>query len=171
MALRQIIPVTDKLLREPSVPVELIDGEVPTAVLDLAGDMLETTRMVGGAGMAAVQVGEPIRMFVMDLASIKGDTLVFINPEITQRSVETIEMLEGCLSMPGLGFPVERNATVTVRYTTIDGVEKTYDAAGYAAVCCQHEIDHLDGIRNIDRLSPLKRNSLLTRFKKLRART
>lgn len=170
MALRQIIPVTNKLLKTISLPVDLIDGEVPQDVLDLAGDMLETCRAVGGAGMAAVQVGVPIRLFVMDLAQIKGDTLVFVNPEITDRSVETIAMQEGCLSMPGLGFPVERSATVTVRYIAIDGTEKTYDASGYASVCCQHEIDHLDGIRNIDRLSPLKRDTLLKRFEKLRAR-
>lgn len=167
MAYRQIIPIDDKLLTKPSAPIELIDGEVPQDILDLAGDMLETCRAINGAGLAAVQVGEPVRMFVMDLAQINGPTMVFINPEIIERSGETIEMLEGCLSMPGIGFTLERAASVTVRYTAIDGVEKTYDAGGYSAICCQHEIDHLDGVRHIDHLSKLKRSRYMSKFKSM----
>lgn len=168
MAYRQIIPIDDKLLTKPSAPIEFVNGEVPQDILDLAGDMLETCRAINGAGLAAVQVGEPVRLFVMDLAQIEGPTMIFINPEIIARSGETIEMLEGCLSMPGIAFKLERAASVTVRYTALDGEQKTFDAGGYAAICCQHEIDHLDGVRHIDHLSKLKRSRYMKKFDDIR---
>lgn len=169
MALRQILPLTHPLLGKPSAPVDLSAG-VPDAVKVLAFDMLETSRAVQGAGMAAVQVGEPIRMFVMDLvgARVPGDTIIFINPEITWRSEGTITRMEGCLSMPGTALDIDRPAEATVSYTDITGAQRTYEATGFAAQCVQHEIDHLDGIRMVDHLSPLKRKMVVERFEKRR---
>jgi peptide deformylase len=170
MAFRQIVPITDPLLGKVSAPVDLTNG-VPDAVKVLAADMLETSREVGGAGMAAVQVGEPIRVFVMDLLSVAGDTMAFINPEIIERSEEKVARREGCLSMPGIAiFDIERPAKVTVRYTDLEGVEQTYVAEGFAAQCVQHEMDHLDGIRFYEHVSPLKRSMVLKQFAKSRAR-
>lgn len=169
MGLRQILPIDDPRLRQPSLPVDLSNG-VPEEIVDLAADMLETSRVVSGAGMAAIQVGEPVRVFVMDLVSVAGDTMVFINPEIIAVSEEQVMRLEGCLSMPGVAVSVERPARVTVRFHNIEGVEQTYEATEFAAQCVQHEIDHLDGVRMLDRVSPLKRAMALKQFAKSKVR-
>lgn len=169
MALRQIVPIDHLSLREPSAPVDLAAG-VPEDIVTLATDMLETSRAIGGAGMAAVQVGEPIRMFIMDLVSVAGDTIVFINPEIVWRSEETVVRKEGCLSMPGVMIEIARPAQCRVTYTDLKGRAQTYEADGFAAQCVQHEIDHLDGVRMIDGLSPLKRAMVLKQFEKAKAR-
>lgn len=170
MGYRQILPMTDPLLRTQSAPVTLVDGKVPDPILTLAEDLLATTRAVNGAGMAAVQVGVPVRLFLMDLIAISGDTIVFINPEIIERAEKLVTRKEGCLSMPGGWVEIERPDWVVVRYIGLDGAEHEYRATGMASVCVQHEIDHLDGIRNIDRLSPLKRARALKAFQKSRTR-
>jgi peptide deformylase len=163
MTLLQIIPITDPRLREPSRAID-VEAGVPLDIRVLSQSMLATCRAVDGAGMAAIQAGHPVRLFVMDLGRVGGDTIVFINPEVTSRSEEMMEMVEGCLSMPGISFPLERHAAVTVSYIDLDGAALEYHATGYGALCCQHEIDHLDGIRAIDRLSPLKRAMVLKKF-------
>jgi peptide deformylase len=166
MAFRQIVPITDPSLGKPSTPVDLSNG-ITEEIKALAVDMLDTSREVGGAGMAAVQVGTPVRMFVMDLASVAGDTIVFINPEIVARSAGVIARKEGCLSMPGIAiFDIERPTQVTVNYTDITGTPRTYEADGFAAQCVQHEMDHLDGIRFYDHVSKLKRAMVLKQFAK-----
>lgn len=170
MALRQIVPITHPLLGQPSAPVDLSAG-VTAEIKALCVDMLDTSREVGGAGMAAVQVGLPLRLFVMDLASVAGETMVFINPQITERSEGKIARKEGCLSMPGIAlFDIARPEKVTVAYTDLAGEPQTYVAEGFAAQCVQHEMDHLDGIRFYEHVSPLKRAMVLKQFEKDRAR-
>ena len=167
MALRQIRPYFDPILKTVSQPVELMsDGRVPAHVIRLGIDMLETSRKVSGAGMAAVQVGEPLRMFVMDLSRHGGDAITFINPEIVETAEEKVTQKEGCLSMPGCFIDVERPKWARINYIGTDGSEKEYRAEGLAALCCQHEMDHLDGIRNIDRVSKLKRDMVLKKYRK-----
>lgn len=166
MALRQIIPITDPRLKAPSLSV----GEITAEIRTLAADMLETSRAIRGAGIAAVQVGVPIRLFVMDLSAIGGETITFVNPVVTFKSNEVVTRKEGCLSMPGVVLEVERPDAITVSYTDLDGNEFASTFAGYAGVAVQHEIDHLDGIRHIDHISPLKRGMALTAFAKSRKR-
>ena len=167
MALRQIIPCTDPLLTQPSDTIFEITEEVQA----LAFDMVDTMLLAQGAGLAAVQVGVPLRLFTMiDLPDaglpmpddlVDRPKLILINPTFTAKSDDMIEMSEGCLSMPGVFFPVKRHRAVTVEYQDIHGRMQTVSGQGYKAICLQHEMDHLDGVRNIDRVSPLKRAMLL----------
>lgn len=167
MALRQIIPCTDPLMTQPSAPVFEITEEVQA----LCFDMVDTMLMADGAGLAAVQVGVPLRIFTMiDLpdaglpvpeALLDREKLILINPTFTDKSDDLIEMPEGCLSMPSVFFPVKRHREVTIEYQDIHGRMQTLSGKGYKAICIQHEMDHLDGVRNIDRVSPLKRAMLL----------
>lgn len=166
MAYRQILPITDPLLTQPSAPI----GEITDEIRDLARDMLETSRAVNGAGIAAVQVGVPVRLVIVDLIQIGGDTLVMVNPEIIGGTPEVQKRREGCLSMPGVILEVERAAGVRVDYTDLTGERRTYEATDFAAVAVQHELDHLDGVRHIDHLSPLRRAMALKQFQKHRTR-
>jgi peptide deformylase len=174
MALRQIIPCTDPLLLKPSEHVFEINDEVRA----FCYDMVDTMLAADGAGLSAVQVGVPLRIFTM--IDIPGATalpspevmwaakkLILINPVFTDKSDDMIEKPEGCLSMPGVFFPVQRHREVTVEYTDIQGRQQTISGAGYKSICLQHEMDHLDGIRNIDRVSSLKRAMLMKKFKDL----
>lgn len=167
MALRQIIPCTDPLMTKPSETVFEITDEVQA----LCFDMVDTMLLAEGAGLAAVQVGVPLRIFTMiDLpdaglpmpeALVDLPKLILINPTLTDKSDDLIEMPEGCLSMPNVFFPVKRHREVTIEYQDIHGRMQTLSGKGYKAICIQHEMDHLDGVRNIDRVSPLKRAMLL----------
>lgn len=178
MALRQIIPCTDPRMRTVSVAINEITDEIKT----LAADMVETMLAVDGVGLAGIQVAEPVRMFVM--LDVPGATalptpeslgfarrLVLINPTITQHSEDTLALPEGCLSMPGVYFPVDRWSHVVVGYTDLAGEQQQIEGYGYKAICLQHELDHLDGIRNIDRVTPLKRAMLLKQFQSKVRRT
>ncbi|UTC28389.1 peptide deformylase [Brevundimonas phage vB_BpoS-Gurke] len=170
MALRQILPCTDPLMRQVSTEITEIDEDL----LTLAHDMLHTMLTADGAGLAAVQVGVPVRMFTMlDLPNGPLPTqsmlpglakLVLINPVIIDRSDDMVSLPEGCLSMPGVFFDVSRHREVTVEYSDVQGERQTLYGSGYKAICIQHELDHLDGIRNIDRVSSLKRSMLLKKF-------
>lgn len=167
MGLRQIIPYSDPLMRQASAPIAEIDDDL----LTLAHDMVHTMMTADGAGLAAVQVGVPVRMFTMlDFPNGRLPTpetlssfapLVLINPVIVDRSDDMLTMPEGCLSMPGVFFDVLRHREVTVEYSDIQGERQTLYATGYKAICIQHEMDHLDGVRNIDRVSTLKRAMLI----------
>lgn len=130
------------------------------AVLDadlraLAADMLETMYAAPGRGLAAPQVGRLVRMFVMDVAWKTGEPapMVFVNPELELLGDRVLGP-EGCLSIPGPVTEVERNAQVRLRWTDLDGVAHDAIFAGFAAICIQHEFDHLDGILTLDRLGP-----------------
>lgn len=140
----------DPRLSQPCAPAVLDDD-----LRALAADMLETMYAAPGRGLAAPQVGRLVRMFVMDVAWKTGEPapMVFVNPSVELLG-ERVTGLEGCLSIPGPLTEVERSAQVRVRWTDLDGVAQDQVLDGFAAVCVQHEYDHLDGVLTLDRLSP-----------------
>ncbi len=168
MAIREIIILPDKKLRLVSKPVE----KITTEVRQLADDMFETMYDAPGIGLAAIQVGQPLRLITMDLAKRDEDgeskprPRVFINPEILSSSEELSIYEEGCLSIPEYYEEVERPAQVRVRFTDLDGKVHEEDAEGLFATCIQHEIDHLNGVLFVDYLSKLKRDRVLKKFTK-----
>ena len=152
------------ILRAKARAVAEGDGE---RVRALAPRMLATMYKAPGIGLAAPQVGEPLRLVVIDLQrDDKPEPMVLVNPEIVAESDERAVREEGCLSIPGQYADVERPARVKVRYRTLDGTKVEMEADDLLATCLQHEIDHLDGVMFTDRLSPLKRNMLLKKFLK-----
>ena len=164
MALREILTVPNPILKKVSAPVERVDD----AMRALMDDMLETMYAAPGIGLAAIQVGEPVRVIVMDLSRGEGEKepRYFVNPQIVWASEETAPYEEGCLSVPEIYDEVERSARVRVRYLDYDGKQVEEDAEGIYAVCIQHEIDHLNGVLFIDHLSRLKRDRAVARVKK-----
>ncbi|MBI5267658.1 MAG: peptide deformylase [candidate division Zixibacteria bacterium] len=166
MAERPIVIYGDPVLREVSKPVDSVNQQVK----DLVSDMTDTLRKARGLGLAAVQIGVPRRVFLVDLSALDvRETLrVFINPEIVSASGE-VELEEGCLSFPDLYQKIVRPATVTVRALDADGKPFEMTAEGMAARAILHEYDHLEGKLFIDYLSPLTRQLLKGRLKKLAA--
>ena len=165
MALRDILVIPDKRLRLVSKPVETVDASVRA----LAEDMLETMYDAPGIGLAAIQIGEPLRLVTMDLAKKdeEKDPRVFINPEITWSSEELNVHEEGCLSIPEYYEEVERPAKVRLKYLDLDGKSHEIEADGMFATCIQHEIDHLNGVLFIDHLSKLKRDRVIKKYTKI----
>ena len=166
MAKRPIITAPDPRLKVVSEPV----GKVDDALRALMDDMLETMYAAPGVGLAAVQIGVPKRVIVMDLAP-EGEPRAprhFVNPEILSVSGEMKEYEEGCLSVPEMYELVERPAQARVKYIDYDGKEQVIDVDGMLAVCLQHEMDHLEGILFIDHLSKLKRDMILRKLVKAR---
>jgi len=165
MALREVLEFPDPRLKSVSEPVEEIDD----AIRELAADMLEVMYDEPGIGLAAPQVGEAIRLIVVDTEwteeGADQDPLVLLNPEILERS-GAITWTEGCLSVPDFQAEVERAQKVRVRGLDLDGNEVMEEAEELRAVCFQHEIDHLDGILFIDRISRLKRSMYVKKRKK-----
>jgi peptide deformylase len=164
MALREILTVPDPLLKQVSAPVERVDDDL-RALMD---DMLETMYAAPGIGLAAVQVGVPKRVIVMDLArqDEPRQPRYFVNPEIVWASEETAPYEEGCLSVPEIYDEVERPAQVRIRYLNYQGERIEEEADGLFAVCIQHEMDHLEGVLFIDHLSRLKREQAIKKVKK-----
>jgi peptide deformylase len=164
MAIRDILVVPHPMLKQVSEPVAVVDDEL-RALMD---DMLETMYAAPGIGLAAVQVGVPKRVIVMDLARPEEDRQPrhFVNPEILWASEETQPYEEGCLSVPEYYDEVERPARVKLRYLNYQGEVVEEDAEGMYAVCIQHEMDHLDGVLFIDHLSRLKREQAVKKVKK-----
>jgi peptide deformylase len=164
MALRDIITVPDSRLKQVSTPVETVDDDL-RALMD---DMLETMYEAPGIGLAAVQIGVPKRVIVMDLARTDEPKAprYFVNPEILWSSEETLPYEEGCLSVPEIYDEVERPARVKLRYLNYHGELIEEDAEGVFAVCIQHEMDHLEGVLFIDHLSRLKRERAVAKVKK-----
>jgi peptide deformylase len=167
MALRPILIAPDPRLKQKSAPVE---GPVTDEHRALMDDMLETMYDAPGIGLAAIQVGVPLRIIVMDLAREDEDKQprYFVNPEILWASEETQPYEEGCLSVPDIYDDVERPARVKLRYLNYQGETIEEDAEGLYAVCIQHEMDHLEGVLFIDHLSRLKREKALSKLKKAR---
>jgi len=165
MALREILVVPDPVLKLVSKPVETVDDELRT----LMDDMLETMYEAPGIGLAAIQIGVPKRVIVMDLARPDEDKQprYFVNPEILWASEETAPYEEGCLSVPEIYDEVERPSRIKLRYLNYHGEQIEEDAEGLFAVCIQHEMDHLDGVLFIDHLSRLKREQAIKKVKKL----
>ncbi|PTM97446.1 peptide deformylase [Mycoplana dimorpha] len=164
MTIKPLIILPDPILRQVSTPLGTVDDEARR----LAEDMLETMYDAPGIGLAAIQIGVPRRMLVLDV-SREGEEktpLVFINPEIVSSSDTRSVYEEGCLSIPDYYAEVERPAEITVRYIDRDGKEQTLDADGLLATCLQHEIDHLNGVLFIDHISKLKRDMVIRKFTK-----
>ncbi|HEV3185837.1 MAG TPA: peptide deformylase [Xanthobacteraceae bacterium] len=164
MALRDIITLPDKRLRQVSKPVGKIDADLRR----LIDDMFETMYEAPGIGLAAIQVGVPKRVITMDLAKKDEpkNPQVFINPEILWTSEERATYEEGCLSIPEYYEEVERPAQVKVAFLDRDGAKHELEANGLFATCLQHEIDHLNGVLFIDHLSKLKRSRVIKKFAK-----
>jgi peptide deformylase len=168
MALLDILTVPNPVLKQVSKPVERVDDDLRR----LMDDMLETMYAAPGIGLAAIQVGVPKQVIVMDLArqGEPPEPRYFVNPEILWASEETAPYEEGCLSVPEIYDEVDRPARVKLRYLDYHGKDVTEDAEGLFAVCIQHEMDHLKGVLFIDHLSRLKRDRAVARVRKL-ART
>lgn len=164
-----ILLVPDPRLRARARPVGPAEADEVRA---LAPRMLASMYAAPGIGLAAPQVGVGLRVFVMDLQ--KDDArapMVLVNPEIVAASAELVTREEGCLSLPGQYADVTRPARVRLRYQDLAGARCELDAEGLLATCVQHELDHLDGVLFVDRLSALKRNMLLRKLaKELKAR-
>ncbi len=158
MSVLDILKWPDARLSSLCEPVGAIDDSVRR----LAGDMLETMYAAPGRGLAAPQVGILKRLFVMDVAwkDAEPDPLVFIDPEITWRSNDVVTATEGCLSIPGVTAEVDRSAEVEVAWRDLGGAAHARRFAGFAAICIQHEYDHLDGLVTFDRVSPERRAAL-----------
>lgn len=165
MAIRPIVKLPDPILKQFSQPVERVDDELRA----LVGDMIETMYDAPGIGLAAVQIGIPRRLLVIDLAKEDQpkDPKAFINPEIVWSSDELSTYEEGCLSIPDVFDDVERPAEVKVRYVDEHGKQQEMHCSGLMATCLQHEVDHLNGILFIDHLSRLKRSMVVRKFTKL----
>lgn len=184
MAIREILEVPDPRLKTVSVPVE--PEEFNDELKTLVTDMLETMYDAPGIGLAAIQVGIPKRLLVIDLQQpdenaepikdedgnerqpVKNDPRVFVNPVILDPADELSTFNEGCLSVPEIYADVDRPATCTVRYQDVEGNEHEEQLEGLMATCIQHEMDHLEGILFIDHLSRLKRQMALKKLKKIR---
>jgi peptide deformylase len=164
MTIKPLIILPDPLLRQVSTPVEQVDSEITR----LADDMLETMYDAPGIGLAAIQVGVPRRMLVIDVSRDDEENrpLVFINPEVVTSSDSRSVYEEGCLSIPDYYAEVERPAVVTVNYVDREGKQQTLEADGLLATCLQHEIDHLNGVLFIDYISRLKREMVIRKFTK-----
>jgi peptide deformylase len=164
MAIREIVTLPDKVLRQKSAAVDKIDA----GIKKLVEDMFETMYDAPGIGLAAIQLGVAKRVVTMDLSKKEDDQkpLVFINPEITWSSEEKSIYEEGCLSIPEYYEEVERPAQVKVKYLDIDGKPHEITAKGLLATCLQHEIDHTNGVLFIDHISKLKRDRITKKFTK-----
>lgn len=162
MAIRPIIRFPDPRLRQRAEAIVDIDDGVRA----LAKDLTETMHAAPGIGITAPHIGVLRRLVVIQLEG-QTEPQVSINPEIVWSSPERIRHMEGSVSMPGVNDEVERHAYMRVRYRSLDDREHEEEAEGLMAVCFQHEIDQLDGIFWIDRLSKLKRDRLIKRFDKL----
>lgn len=164
MAKLEIITLPDPLLRQASAPVERIDA----ALVKLAEDMLETMYAAPGVGLAAVQVGVPRRLVVLDTSKDEEgrQPLVLVNPEIVSLGAEMRLHEEGCLSIPDVRVEIERPSAVTVRFLDRQGRPQEMTADGLLATAIQHEVDHLNGKLIIDFLSRLKRDMIVRKFKK-----
>ncbi len=162
-----IITLPDRKLRLVSDPIERVDDELRR----FADQMLETMYEAPGIGLAAIQVGEPRRLIVLDVAQREDETaerdpMVLINPEILTFSDEMVMREEGCLSIPEYYAEVERPAELRVRFLDRDGKPREMEAKGVLATCIQHEVDHLNGKLFIDYLSKLKRDMVIRKFTK-----
>src|SRR5215210_7812902 len=174
MAIRPIFETPDPVLRQISKPVEAFDDELKT----LIADMFETMYAAPGIGLAAVQVGVPVRLLVIDLQEPEDpedpeskpvrDPRVFINPEVLWRSDTEVPYTEGCLSVPEQYADVMRPDRIRARWQDSAGKSYEEDIDGLLAVCLQHEMDHLNGVLFIDHLSKLKRDMVLKKLAKWR---
>lgn len=162
MTIHPIVRYPDRRLAMPAHPVTAFDD----ALRELANDLLETMRAAPGIGITAPHVGVPLRVVVLELDARDG-AQTYVNPEIEWASPEMILHREGSVSMPGVNDEVQRHARVRISYRDLDGSMHKEESEALRAVCHQHEIDQLDGMFWIQRLSRLKRERLVKRFEKM----
>ena len=163
MALKQILTEPNKVLRQKSLPVEKVDSDLQK----LMDDMLETMYAANGIGLAAIQIGIPKRIIVIDLKiENKKNPLYFVNPIIKNKDNLKSTYEEGCLSVPNQFAQIDRPKKCDVDYLDYDGEKKILKAEGLLATCIQHEMDHLEGILFIDYLSKLKKSMILKKLSK-----
>lgn len=162
MTIRPIVRYPDRRLAMPARPVTAFDD----GLHELAADLLETMRAAPGIGITAPHVGVPLRVVVLELDA-KAGPQTYVNPEIEWASPEMILHKEGSVSMPGVNDEVQRHARVRISYQDLDGNMRAEESDGLRAVCHQHEIDQLDGLFWIQRLSRLKRERLVKKFDKM----
>ncbi len=164
MALRQILTEPNDILRQKSLPVEKVDLDLQK----LMDDMLETMYAAPGIGLAAIQVGVPKRVIVLDLSSKEEQKkpMYFVNPEIIKKSKNNSTYEEGCLSVPGQFAEIDRPEKCHIKYLDYNGQPKELETEGMLATCIQHEIDHLEGILFIDYLSKLKKTLIVKKLSK-----
>ncbi len=164
MALRQILTEPNKILRQKSLAVTHVDKELQ----NLMDDMLETMYAAPGIGLAAIQVGIPKRVIVLDIApkDKPKNPMYFINPEIVSKSENNSTYEEGCLSVPGQFAEIDRPDKCHIKYLDYFGKPTEIKAEGMIATCIQHEMDHLEGILFIDYLSKLKRSMITKKLSK-----
>jgi peptide deformylase len=164
MTIRKILTEPDPFLRQKSIKVEQVNDKIRT----LMDDMLETMYNAPGIGLAAIQIGVPKRVIVMDLSrnDEKKNPLYFINPEIITNSNNDSAYEEGCLSVPGQFAEINRPDKCKVKYLDYSGNEQILNAENLLATCIQHEMDHLEGILFIDYLSKLKRSMIVKKLSK-----
>ncbi len=169
MTIRTIITEPNKLLRQVSKPVNKVGKDEQ----ELMNDMLETMYAADGIGLAAIQIGIPKRIIVMDICKEenKKEPRYFINPIIKNKDALKVTYEEGCLSVPKQFAEVERPSKCEVEYLDYNGQKKLLKAEGLLATCIQHEMDHLEGILFIDYLSKLKRSMIIKKLSKLKSST
>ena len=168
MTIRTIITEPNKILRQKSLSVNKVSKEER----QLMDDMLETMYAAKGIGLAAIQVGVPKRIIVMDISKNdeKNNPMYFINPVIKNKNPETSTYEEGCLSVPNFFVEVDRPKKCDVEYLDYEGKKKLLNAEGLLATCIQHEMDHLEGILFIDYLSKLKKTMIVKKLSKKKDR-
>ncbi len=160
---RQVIPWPDRRLQTVATPVAKITDQIRT----LWDEMIDVMEAMPGVGLAAVQLGELVRLAVVDASDARGQTVRMANPEILQASVKMNDHVEASPNLPGVEAKVIRPRAVTVRFTNADGVVERQDFVGLWATSVQHQIDHLNGKMYFDRISRVKRNMLLKKAAKV----
>jgi peptide deformylase len=164
VSLRLLHLLGSPILRQRAEPVAAVDD----AVRELVDDLFETMYAARGVGLAANQVGEKVRVAVVDVSKEAPEQLVLINPVLVEKSAETEIAEEGCLSIPEIFGDVERPLRVVIDALDQHGAPFRHESVGYQARAIQHEIDHLDGVLFLDHLSAVKRSLLLSKWKRLR---
>ena len=164
MAIKKIVTVPNSILRKKSSVVEKVDKQIK----NLMDDMLETMYKAPGIGLAAIQIGIPKRIVVIDISKDdnKKDPIYFVNPELTWQSKEKATYEEGCLSVPDQFAEIDRPSTCVIEYLDYYGNSQVLNAEGLLATCIQHEMDHLEGILFIDYLSKLKKSMIIKKLSK-----
>ena len=167
MTVRTILTEPNKILRQISQPVEIV-GKEEQLLMD---DMLETMYAANGIGLAAIQIGIPKRIIVMDISKDenKKEPMYFVNPVIKNKNPIKSTYEEGCLSVPNQFAEIDRPSKCDIEFLDYNGNQQTISADGLFATCIQHEMDHLEGILFIDHLSKLKKSMILKKLSKLKS--
>jgi len=163
MTARRCVPWPDPVLRKPAADVEAISDDIRA----IWADMIDTMEAMPGYGLAAVQIGIPLRLAVVDCSEARGQAVRMANPEVLHASVQPREHEEASPNLPGVSAVVKRPRAVTVRFLNADGVVEERDFVGLWATSVQHQIDHLAGKMYFDHLSALKRKMLIAKAQKL----